>query len=71
MQTYKTQAGDVLDGVIYRIFGYCNDAALTTVYGMNYGLADYGPILPRGVLVALPDSLDTQTPNDTAVKLWD
>lgn len=57
MQTYKTQDGDVLDGLIYRIFGYCNDDALAQAYALNQNLADYGPVLPAGVTITLPDTI--------------
>lgn len=71
MQTRKTQAGDVLDGLIYAVFGYCNDGALAAVYALNQNLADYGPVLPAGLTINLPDSIQTSTPNTGTVSLWD
>ncbi|NVN02953.1 MULTISPECIES: tail protein X [Asaia] len=71
MQTYKTQAGDVLDGVIYQAFGYCNDDALAQVYALNQNLADYGPVFPVGVSIILPDNIQATAPNTGTISLWD
>lgn len=71
MQTYKTKSGDVLDGVIYGVFGYCNDDALASVYALNQNLAGYGAVLPAGLTVNLPDTITTTAPNTGTISLWD
>lgn len=71
MQTYKTKSGEVLDGLIYEVFGYCNDTALAAVYALNQNLAEYGPVLPAGLTINLPDAITATAPNTGTISLWD
>lgn len=64
----RAQQGETLDALCWRIYG--RTAGVTeAVLAANPGLADLGPVLPHGQLVALPD----QPPQPTArlVQLWD
>ena len=51
--TYRTQAGDMLDEICWLYYGRTR-GTVETVLEANPGLADYGPVLPAGVLVTLP-----------------
>ncbi|WP_240810493.1 tail protein X [Formicincola oecophyllae] len=54
------------------VFGSSSDAMLASVYNANPGLADYGPILPGGLAITLPDGLGAAPPaTNQAVRLWD
>lgn len=66
---YSTKDGDTVDLIVYQHYGTTGARIVEQVLDANKGLADYGPILPAGVLVLLPN-LDT-TASEQAVKLWD
>lgn len=70
MATYNTSAGDVLDRIVFLHYGEQSPELLRAVLDANRGLADFGPVLPAGVSVHLPD---LQRPASTAagVSLWD
>ncbi|MDF7673554.1 tail protein X [Acetobacteraceae bacterium ESL0709] len=74
MQSYRTQDGDVLDGIIHSAYGVCTDSMLRAVLEANPGLADQGALLPAGLLVRLPDDMqetDKDNSDSQAVHLWD
>ena len=50
---YITEAGDVLDHICWRHYGYEWDVT-ELVLAANPGLAERGAILPRGVSIKLP-----------------
>lgn len=73
-QVYKTKDGDVLDAVIHAAYGQCTDSQLRAVLEANPGLADNGPILPAGLRIILPDSVqetDRKSLQSRGVTLWD
>lgn len=61
--TYQTRTGDVLDDVVNRFYGRQDNGLVETVLEANRGLADYGPVLPAGLTIMLPDA---PTPEPTA-----
>ncbi|MDR6233526.1 tail protein X [Pseudomonas oryzihabitans] len=69
----RTQQGDTLDLVCLRHYGYTRgvtEAALD----YNPGLAEFGPVLPIGTPVTLPDVPTTATAGTAVqqpVNLWD
>lgn len=68
-QTYLTSDGDTADYIAWKQYGTQAGRVTEQLLEANPGLADYGPRLPAGVLVELPDlALETQA---QAVKLWD
>lgn len=69
-QTYNTRDGDVVDHVAWRQYGACDAATLARVLDANPGLADYGAVLPAGVLITLPDIPRADT-TVKPVQLWD
>lgn len=61
--------GDTVDALCWRHLGRTT-GMVETVLEMNAGLADYGPILPHGLVVKLPDK-PAPTPTAPLLQLWD
>jgi len=49
-----TQQGDTLDILCLRYYGR-TQGVVETVLAANPGLAEYGPVLPHGISVNLPE----------------
>lgn len=62
-QTYQTRTGDVLDEVVNRYYGRQDNGLVEFVLEANRGLADYGPTLPSGLSITLPEE-PTSEPTD-------
>lgn len=69
MNTYSTSEGDMADEIAFKQYGTTEARVVEQLLDANPGLADYGPVLPAGVVVALPD-IDV-TAKATGTKLWD
>jgi phage tail protein X len=54
--TYNTRENDVLDEVVWRYYGSQDNGLLEAVLEANRGLADYGPVLPTGLTITMPDA---------------
>lgn len=65
---YTTRKGDVLDDVVARYYGDTDNRIVETVLEANRGLADYGPVIPAGVDIELPDRPTTAKTELT--RLW-
>lgn len=63
-----TQQNDRVDLICLRILG--NVEMVEQVLDLNPGLAAYGPILPMGVTVKLPQKTENP-PRQNQIKLWD
>lgn len=61
--------GETLDALCFRHRGRTHGVVEATLE-LNPGLADYGPILPMGLEVDIPD-LQTTKPITTLINLWD
>lgn len=69
MTTYRTSQGDTADYIAWKHYGTQAGRVVEQLLDANPGLADFGPILPAGILVQLPEfQLAT---DDKAVRLWD
>ncbi|WP_321392863.1 tail protein X [Emcibacter sp.] len=68
MTTYITREGDAIDYVCKKHYGD-DYTAPDQVYAANPGLAAYGPILPAGLTITLPE-IETEAIAET-VSLWD
>ena len=68
MLKYRSTDGDIVDDICYRYYGNCEFAA--DVYAHNSGLAEYGPVLPAGVVIDLPDFTPVQKSNEQ-ISLYD
>lgn len=64
---YRSKDGDVLDLICHRYYGD-SIYSVEAVYDVNPGLADYGPILPSGVVIDLPDA---EVAEPETIRLWD
>lgn len=69
-QTYSSRDGDVVDQIAWRQYGAVDADILRLVLAANPGIADYGPMLPAGVAVVLPDIPEPATVRE-GVALWD
>ncbi len=66
---YRTRDGDMLDWICWRHYGR-QAGAVEAVLEVNPGLSDAGPILPAGLVIALPELPQPGQTVDT-VRLWD
>ncbi len=55
MRRVRSIAGDSVNLLLYRELGRCDDAAEETLWRLNRELAEYGPVLPAGVWVVVPE----------------
>ncbi|AZP73429.1 phage tail protein [Pseudomonas poae] len=55
MRKVRSIAGDSVNLLLYRELGRCDDAAEETLWRLNPGLAEFGPVLPAGVWVIVPE----------------
>lgn len=68
MGQYRTKTGDMLDAICHTY--YAGQAGATEwVLEANSGLADYGPVLPSGVIIELPDLPPAEQAQ--TIRLWD
>lgn len=66
---YTTREGDSVDFIAWKYYGRTTNQLAEAVLLANPGLADYGPLLPDGIEVILPEA---QAPGKTeGVRLWD
>ncbi|MGJ8518188.1 tail protein X [Carnimonas bestiolae] len=64
-----SQQGETLDALCYRLG--IDSSLVVTVYELNRGLADLGPVLPQGMLVNMPDTIAPKRSAKTVINLWD
>ena len=66
----RANQNDTISDLCYRHLGVATGAVEQTLK-LNPGIADYGAILPHGLLVELPEiTTDAEQTADT-VQLWD
>lgn len=70
MRRIRSRAGDSVNRLLYRETGRADDTAEEALWSANPGLAEYGPVLPSGVEILLPDFADEQDAT-TVVTVWD
>lgn len=70
MRRARTIAGDTVNLLLYREQGRSDDAAEEALWRLNPTLAEYGPALPAGVWVILPE-LDQRPSAGAPVSAWD
>lgn len=68
MARYLTSDGDALDFIAWKHYGSTAGSVVEQVLEANPGLADYGPVLPAGVDVTLPDIVSAGI--TAGVTLW-
>jgi phage tail protein X len=67
---YVTKDGDTADLIAWNYYGTRDGLVTEQLLEANHGLADYGPLLPAGITVTLPD-LATPAATDNTIRLWD
>lgn len=65
---YRSKEGDMVDRIVWQHYGRQNDRIVETVLEENPGLAEYGPTLPAGVQIKLPE-IDQEQKTES-VRLW-
>ena len=65
--TYRTKERDTVDSICHDYYGRTS-GVVEQVLEANVGLADYGPELPAGVTITLPD---VEEPSTQVVRLFD
>lgn len=70
MKTIIAHQGDTVDAIAWRHYGRTR-GVVEAILAANPGLADFGPVLPLGTRVQLPDLPTTQEPTRQLVQLWD
>lgn len=68
MTQYITRANDMLDLICFRFYGESQDYT-EAVREVNPQLAEYGPVLPSGVVIALP-ALSEIAVQQHIIRLW-
>ena len=68
MITYTTKDGDVLDDICYIYYGHLT-GTVEKVMQANYRLSQYGPILPAGIKIILPE-IKIKSSKDI-VRMWE
>ncbi len=66
---YTTRDGDTVDAIAWRVYGSTSNQVVESVLAANAGLADYGPNLPAGVTITLPEI--AAPAKAKGIKLWD
>lgn len=67
--TYRTSDGETVDYIAWKYYETQDGRVVEQLLEANPGLADYGPMLPAGLVIELPDIALEAT--QEAVKLWD
>lgn len=67
---YRTRANDVLDRICFLHYGI--SGVVQKVLEANPHLSDYGPVLPSGILINLPDiDVKAEKAAKQTINLWD
>ena len=69
MANYRSNAGDLLDAIVFGHYGQTNARLVERVLEVNPNLARLGPTLPDGVMILLPE-LD-MAEKKQGLRLWD
>lgn len=67
--TYTTREGDTAELIAWKHYGTQRGMAVEQLLEANPGLADYGPVIPAGVNISLPELV--QAEQSKGVRLWD
>ena len=70
MRKVRSVAGDSVNLLLYRETGRSDDSAEEALWKLNPTLAEYGPVLPAGIWLVLPE-LDSKPAASKALTAWD
>jgi phage tail protein X len=65
----RANQGETLDALCWRVLGR-TDGITEAALAANPGLADLGPVLPLGISVNLPDTVQATQSQTALVQLW-
>ena len=68
MTDITTKDGDMIDALAYRHYGA--EGHLPAVLEANPHLAQYGPVLPAGVVISFPEIAAPSAPTRATIRLW-
>ncbi len=66
---YVTRDGDTVDEIAWKVYGSTSNHEVEVMLTANHGLAAYGPILPAGLTITLPEI--TASTQSKGLRLWD
>lgn len=69
MSTVRSRDGDTVPLILWLALNRNDDEAEEALYALNPGLEQYGPVLPAGVKIKLPE-LSAPAPAKV-VNVWD
>jgi phage tail protein X len=52
---YKTSDGEMLDKLVWNFYGFLRPGMVEQVLESNPHLADFGPRMPAGLVIVMPD----------------
>lgn len=55
MRYYRSKAGDTADSIAWAVYERQDNRCVERLLEANLGLADFGPVLPDGLQVLIPD----------------
>ena len=66
---YRASDGDTIDLIAWRRYGRQDQVIINLILSANPEIADFGPVIPGGLVVVLPDPPVAST--SQGVRLWD
>jgi len=70
MSEYTTRQGDRIDYICWKHYGTERGGTVEAVLEANPGIGAYGPTLPAGLAITLPE-LTKPALAETVINLWD
>lgn len=67
---YTTRAGDTVDYICWKYYGTERGGTTEAVLAANFGLSEYGAVLPAGIQLVLPP-LTLPASSEKLIELWD
>lgn len=67
LESYTTADGDTVDLIAFKRFG-TSVGVTEQIYAANLYLADYGPVLPAGLVIQVP--VPVEQPRVELQRLW-
>jgi phage tail protein X len=69
--TYTTRQGDMIDAIVHRYFGATAGIVEQVIEAnRSLALADYGPVLPAGLMIELP-GVERKQEEKKVTRLWE
>jgi phage tail protein X len=69
VSTIRSRDGDIVQQLLWIALGRDDDEAEEALYALNPGIELYGPVLPAGVEIELPEL--SESPAEQVVNIWD